>query len=239
MKNLIILFLYLFTSFKNNPPNVVNAGKGGDNSTDLLHRIDKDAIKKKPDIVIIMVGTNDMLNPSKKITQHEYHKNLKKITKKLRKNNIRTILCSPPTVDTIYLSQRHHNHHIINPNLQLSSMSTFLGSLSKNKQIDFIDINSIFREMGLPKHNEDEYIRNVKNSSLKDGIHPTIKGYTLIATHIFNHLVKQKMVTQNMKIVCIGDSITYGEGLRGVLSLKDKTYPAQLETMINHYLSVN
>jgi len=44
---------------------VINSGIKGNTTTDILGRLKKDVLDKKPDLVILMVGTNDMLNSKK------------------------------------------------------------------------------------------------------------------------------------------------------------------------------
>ncbi len=44
---------------------VLNKGVAGNNSKDLMVRVDNDVINEQPDLVIIMVGTNDMINSKK------------------------------------------------------------------------------------------------------------------------------------------------------------------------------
>src|SRR5690606_9140714 len=82
-------------------PLILNSGESGNNTADLLLRMEKDVLSLQPDIVLLMVGTNDMLNSSKMLTYETYHDNLKQIISNL--GNTKMVLVSPPTVDEIYL----------------------------------------------------------------------------------------------------------------------------------------
>ena len=54
-------------------PFIINSGIGGNNTVDLLKRIDKDCLAYKPDLTILMIGTNDM-NSQKHVLLPEYEK---------------------------------------------------------------------------------------------------------------------------------------------------------------------
>lgn len=55
---------------------VINAGISGNTTLQLLQRIDEDVIDHHPELTILMVGTNDMLNSRKMMTYQEYGENL-------------------------------------------------------------------------------------------------------------------------------------------------------------------
>ena len=76
---------------------IVNKGIAGDTSADLLGRIESDVIAENPDLVILMVGTNDMLNSSKMLSYEEYASNLTEIVRRLKKSEMEVLLLSPPT----------------------------------------------------------------------------------------------------------------------------------------------
>lgn len=86
---------------------VVNKGVGGNNTNDLLKRFDKDVLAQSPDLVIMMVGTNDMLNTKKIVSYELYRANYESIIQKLIKHKIKVVMMSSPPVDTEYLFQRH------------------------------------------------------------------------------------------------------------------------------------
>ena len=61
---------------KNNTVGIGNAGMDGNNTYDLLQRVGKSLHTKNPDLVVLMIGTNDMLNPEKAIPGTQFSKNL-------------------------------------------------------------------------------------------------------------------------------------------------------------------
>jgi len=228
MKNLFLLLIpiLMLASCKENNV-VINAGIGGNNTYDLLNRIQKDLIEQSPDLAIIMVGTNDMLNSKKMVSYNNYRLNLEKIAGTLKNEGIHVVLCSPPTADKIYLFERHDSTLFTeSPNQKLDSITQIIKDVATLNNADFIDINKIFRDKDLPQHNTDEYIQNEKNSGKRDGVHPTAAGYSLIAETVFNFLSEQNLLKPNIKIVCFGDSITFGQGVEGAGTINGDTYPA-------------
>ncbi|MEQ9220055.1 MAG: GDSL-type esterase/lipase family protein [Cyclobacteriaceae bacterium] len=198
---------------------VINAGVGGNTTIDLLERIDTDVLREKPDLVILMVGTNDMLNSKKMITYDEYRQNLERIMVALKQNGLAVLMMSSPPVDSAYLFQRHDRNLFTEaPNEKISTIGKIAEALASQHDAYFLDLYSCFVELGLPKYNHDLFIKNPKNSGKADGVHPTALGYHFIATNIFEFLKGKQLLDTYKKIVCFGDSITYGGG-------SDQSYP--------------
>lgn len=230
----ILLFMVVIIQLYKGETIIINAGVSGNNTYDLLNRIETDVLNKKPDLVILMIGTNDMVNSGKMISYQEYSDNLNRISQVLKGSKIEVLLMSPPPIDTVFLFERHRKE-IFNepPNVKIDSVRTIMKGIAKKYDFFFIDIFESFRSKNIPAHNEDYYIRNPKNSGARDGVHPTGDGYKLIATTIFNFMKENKLLFKNVRVVCFGDSITFGAYTKGAGTTKGETYPAYLLTMIN------
>ena len=75
---------------------VINAGIGGNFSSDGLKRIRTDVLDKKPDFCCVMFGTNDVTNARKgESALAEYQQNLRQITEMLRGEGIEAVLMTP------------------------------------------------------------------------------------------------------------------------------------------------
>lgn len=217
---MLLGFLLTLFVFKTNAQ-LINAGN---NTLDLLDRIDKDVLLHQPELVILMVGTNDLLNSKKMIDYSAYESNLNKIVKKLKAEGITLLVMSSPPVDSAYLFQRHdRNLYEASPNQMLDSASQILYQVAVENDILFLNLFKKFSALGLPKHNKDLFFRNQMNSGVKDGVHPTPLGYHFIAEQVFQFLKHQKLIKKDQKIVCFGDSITYGGGRNN-----RNNYPAYL-----------
>ncbi|MDB4583737.1 GDSL-type esterase/lipase family protein [Draconibacterium sp.] len=232
---LIVMLLFVSLSVD---AQVINAGVAGNTTSNLLARIDADVLSNNPDLVIVMVGTNDMLNSGKMNSYEEYFSNLEFIVKKLKDNNANVVLMSPPTVDAQYLFERHNPELFHStPNVKLDSARQIVAKIARENEVYFIDIFQKFQDLNLPKHNEDLFIMNPKNSGHRDGVHPTRLGYFFIAENVFDFLKKNNLLEKEDKIVCFGDSITKGSKVKGSGTAEGETYPAYLHQFILTHLS--
>ena len=240
MKFLILnLIIILSTKTVVSEIKVINAGIGGNNTIDLLNRIDTDVISKDPGMVVVMAGTNDMLNSRKMLSYEEYSTNLRLITQKLKKSGMEVILISPPPVDSIFLFERHDRELFIeSPNAKLDSISHINREIAFENNVYFIDLFEIFRNRNIPKHNEDLFIRNPKNSGIRDGVHPTEKGLMLIAEIIYRFLKENYLLRKDMKILCFGDSITRGINVSKKGEISVASYPSYLLGLLDSHFQL-
>lgn len=232
---LIVLFVIVSTSVD---AQVINAGVAGNTSTELLARIEQDVLSQKPGLVIVMVGTNDMLNSRKMNTYREYASNLETIVKRLKAINAKVVLMSPSTVDAQYLFERHDRNSFQElPNVKMDSARAIVSRIAKQNQAYLIDIFQQFQDLNLPQHNKDLFIMNLDNSGYRDGVHPTRLGYFFIAENVFNFLKRNDLIKKGNKVVCFGDSITKGSKVKGSGTSEGETYPAYLQKSITKYLA--
>lgn len=212
---------------------ICNKGVSGNSSSDLLARLNPDVIDLNPDMVIVMVGTNDLLNSKKIISVVELISNLELLTDSLSQHGIDVVLISPPPVDPVYLFERHNaDLYPLPPNELLKEAGTAIQLLCQKKEYLFIDSFNFFKSLGIPRHNEDNTIRNVKNSGQNDGVHFTKAGNALLARIIFEKLSKKYNSLNELKIICFGDSLTYGAYMDGKGTVTGNTYPAELKKLI-------
>ncbi|MDO7173756.1 SGNH/GDSL hydrolase family protein [Mariniflexile sp. AS56] len=205
---------------------IINAGIGGNSTNDLLKRVDKDVIAKKPDLVIMMVGTNDMLNTRKLNDYKTYTANLETLIKKIKSSGSELVLMSPIPADSVYLFSRHDKVLFSEtPNMKIDAIGNIVKTLAAENNVHFYDLNAEFKALNLPIHNQDMLIRNEKNSGKKDGVHPTALGYRFMAQNVHYFLKEHRLLKPNQNIICFGDSITRG-GREG------QNYPAYLNELI-------
>ncbi|MDX2429347.1 MAG: GDSL-type esterase/lipase family protein, partial [Bacteroides sp.] len=172
---------------------MMNKGLAGNISSDLLERIESDVLAENPDLVLLMVGTNDMLNSMKMTSYAEYSSRLTEIVRSLKKSKIELLLLSPPTVDSAYLFERHDRSLFREgPNQKLDSISRIMEHVSIREEVGFLDINKCFRVLHLPEHNLDSYIQNEKNSGKRDGVHLTAYGNSFLARMILDYFAHKK-----------------------------------------------
>lgn len=213
---------------------VLNKGIAGNNTNDLIKRIDKDIIAEQPDLVIIMGGTNDMLNSSKFVSYEQLSANYTAMVNKLKAQNTAVVLMSPPPVDTAYLFKRHKRTSFTEePNHKIDSVSSILQQLALTNHIYFINLNKIFKSAGSPNRSAQSLLINQANFNKEDGVHPTAAGYQFIARHLYDYLKENHLLKKNKKIICFGDSITFGAFMNGQGTARGETYPAYLQGLIS------
>lgn len=75
---------------------VINAGISGHSTTEGLARLDRDVLAKKPDLVTISFGLNDMA----RVSEEQFRKNLDTLVVRCREAKAAVVLCTPNTVIT-------------------------------------------------------------------------------------------------------------------------------------------
>lgn len=211
----------------------INAGIGGNTTNDLLKRLNQDVIAHDADLVIIMAGTNDMLNSRKLLSYKQYQKNLEQIIDTINAHGGQVLLMSPPTADSTYLYQRHDRTAFsASPNVKLDSVRHIMANLAEVKGVLFFDLQEKFLDKGLPNHNVDLYIRNEMNCGRGDGVHLTPLGYKFVADSLFDFIKVNQDVSKLKKVVCFGDSLTKGVGGSGAGTVHGENYPSFLYSLL-------
>lgn len=214
---------------------VLNKGIGGNNSNDLLRRVNKDVLQEKPDLVVLMVGSNDMINSQKLINFSLFKDNYQQLINQIKSTGAKLVLMSPPPVDTGYIYKRHDRKLYTEPlDYKLDSLNKLVRQMAKTNDVHFVDLYSLFKAKGSPNREVSSLILNQQNFGKEDGTHPTKQGYQLIAETVYNYLRKNHLLKKGKKMICFGDSITYGAYMTGEGTATGETYPAFLSRLINH-----
>ncbi len=214
---------------------IYNRGVAGNTTFDLLERVYSDVVALTPDLTIVMVGTNDMLNSRKVVSYDDYRANLIKLTQMIQSHGSDVMLISPLPADSEYLFERHDkSKYAGHPSDVMQTVSRIVEDVALNYDCHFVDLHKEFVDRNLPKHNKDIYIRNERNSRVKDGVHPTAAGYTLIGETLWSYFVEHNLVGRYRRIVCLGDSITKGTGASGAGTIAGENYPSYLNLKLNN-----
>lgn len=206
---------------------VVNAGVGGNNTADLLARIDKDCLKHHPKLTVLMIGTNDM-NSVKYIPLADYEKNLISIVQQIKAVGSKILMMSILPTYEPYLLTRHPVKFYEPDGVQgrRKQVNEVIEKVADRYKLSFLDLGHRFEAIGKIGTDKDSLIQNEANSNKTDGIHPTANGYRFIALTVFDYIKLQKLPYHN--IVCFGDSITKGDG-----SIDKDSYPAYLKKLLS------
>jgi len=81
---------------------VIGAGIGGNKVPDLQRRLNKDVLAKKPTLVVIYIGINDVWHgekdPKRGTTPEKYEAGLKDIIGQIQQAGARVLLCTPSVI---------------------------------------------------------------------------------------------------------------------------------------------
>lgn len=207
------------------PITVINAGVGGNNTVDLLARIQKDCLIHRPELTILMAGTNDM-NSKKNVPLPEYEKNLRQLVSTLLAARSQVMLMTILPVYEPYLMTRH-DPAFYQPEghaARKTRVNDTIRKVAAAHKLPLLDMHHIFEKVGNIGLDASCLIKNEANSQKTDGIHPTPDGYRTMAVAIYTFLTQNQLLRN--RIVCFGDSITIGDG-------HGKNYPNYLQQLIN------
>ena len=231
---IFISFMMTVTAAKSqNLVTITNAGHNGDNTVELLARVDKDVISKKPELVVLMVGTNDMLNLRNMLTVADYTKHYQELITKIKKESKLMLMTIPP-INVEYLNERVDPTKYASgggPQALVDSANAAIKELAKKNKCRLIDLNKILLACGGSTKDKESIFQNVPNFGINDGVHPTAIGYKIIGTAVYQAIINTEPKVSS--IVCFGDSITFGYKMTGQGTIKGDSYPAVLNRMLN------
>ena len=111
----------------------IPAGISGHKSNDMLARLDKDVISRKPDWMTLSCGVNDVWHGDKGVPLDQYKQNITQIVEKCQAANIRVMIL---TATMIGEDQPNAN------NQKLAAYNEFLRTLAKEKKCLLADLNA-------------------------------------------------------------------------------------------------
>lgn len=206
---------------------LVNAGIAGNNTKNLLKRIDTDCLAHKPSLTILMVGTNDM-NNGKHVPLEKFRNNLNELSDKITSSGSQLLLMTILPFYVPYLLQRHPAAFFQpeGPEGRRKQVNEVIKKIAADKNAGLLDIGSIFEKVGKTGLEKGCLLRNKENSGKEDGVHPTRDGYRFLALAVSQHIQYNQLDAR--RIVCFGDSITKGDG-----SIDKESYPAYLKKLLS------
>ena len=207
---------------------VINAGINGHNTEDLLQRINRNVFSHQPQLVVMMVGTNDMLNNSNRLSLQEYEANYQMLIDAIVTRSVLIMMTIPP-VNSSYIISRDpgFGNVSIGPGEKVQAANQIIRKLAHSNKCSLVDLHRLLLGCGGSDETNECLFRNEANTGISDGVHPTAAGYQVIATAVFQAI--QAVMPQVEKIVCFGDSITFGYEVQGSGTNTGECYPGILQ----------
>ena len=153
------------------------AGISGNKIYDLYLRIEKDVLDKKPDIVVIWVGVNDVWHKSSSGTGTDFDKFGRfydAVVKKIQQGGAKVIVVTPAAIG-------EKNDFSNSQDGDLNGYSSWLRKYVKDNGLGLVDLRTIFHEYSLA-HNPENLSKGILTS---DGVHLNPKGNTLVAEEMW------------------------------------------------------
>lgn len=202
---------------------VINDGFPGENTSELDARLDDALQQFNPDYVVLFAGSNDALNDKKFLPARETRAHLRYMADRIKRHGAQVIMVTVHDPDLARLMTRHKPEAYGNtPPLQrLALINEQVRRVARVEHASLVPFAGVLQKAG------------GANSELStDGVHLTAKGYGLLATAVRAQLPKH--FSDGATILCFGDSLTYGIGVRSASSPTDtaETYPAQLRVLL-------
>lgn len=159
---------------------VINQGVNGNRVWDLENRLSKDVLSYSPDLVVIMIGINDVWRKydthSDSITQislDDFYISYKKILERIDKQNITTILLSP-----FFLELNKNDEMRIELNAYIEKVET----LAKEFNLTFVNVQDYM----------DQFLENHSSYLISnDRVHLNFLGDFLLADYIYKNIKEE------------------------------------------------
>lgn len=232
----VLLFFSWALSAAGHPPSdsvkVYNAGVNGNSTTNLLARLERDVLSKNPELVVLMVGTNDMLHTDKSLSLEQYAANYQQLISRIRKKSELVLMTIPP-IYAPYVVQRkpQFGGNEAAAQARIDSANRVICALAAKNHCTLIDLNRILKACGGANTDKNGLFQNEANFGIADGVHPTATGYQVIAAAVYQAIIAYKPRVGS--VLCFGDSITCGYRMTGQGTSWGDTYPAALKRMLN------
>lgn len=165
------------TPFFDQHPHFINRGISGQTTSQMLIRFRQDVIHLQPLVVVILAGTNDIAGNTGPASTEMILNNLQSMVELAQAHQIRVVLCS---VLPVY---RYPWAADIPAARLIVEMNALLKSYAQQKQLTYVDYHLLLADArgGLTDQHSD------------DGVHPTVRAYTIMEPLIIHALNGQKV----------------------------------------------
>jgi lysophospholipase L1-like esterase len=146
----------------------VPAGISGHKSNQMLERLDRDVLSKKPDWMTLSCGVNDVWHGANGVPLDQYKTNITTIIEKCQSQGVKVLILTATVI----------GEELDNANNQkLAPYNDFLRSLAKEKKCPLADLNAKFQEAIKAAATPGRILTS-------DGVHMNAAGNQLMAVGI-------------------------------------------------------
>ena len=159
---------------------LIGAGIGGNKIYDLYLRIENDVLVKKPDVVVVYIGVNDVWHKASSGTGTDFDKFGKfydAVVKKIQATGAKVIIVTPAAIG-------EKNDYSNPQDGDLNAYSSWMRKYAKTNGHGLVDLRTIFHEYSLA-NNPDNWFSRILTT---DGVHLNEKGNALVAEEMWKAL---------------------------------------------------
>ena len=152
---------------------IIGAGVGGNKVYDLFFRMEDDVLTKKPDLVVIYIGVNDVWHKASSRTGTDYDKFGKfyqGLITKIQNNGAKVVLCTPAVI-----GEKKDGANEMDADLD--KYSEAIRELATKNKLPLLDLRTIFKEYDAA-NNPDNKEKGILTS---DGVHLNPLGNQTLA----------------------------------------------------------
>jgi len=153
---------------------IIGAGISGNKVPDLQRRLDKDVLAKKPAIVFIYIGINDVWhgekNPANGTSKEKFEAGLKDVIGRITAAGAKVILCTPTVIG-------EKNDGTNNLDAKLDEYAEISRAVAKELKVPLCDLRKVFQNY-LRKNNPDNTGKGILTG---DGVHLNDEGNQRVA----------------------------------------------------------
>lgn len=161
-------------------PTIRNVGIGGERTDLALARLGAVLESNRPDVVLVMYGTNDSYidvgKQASRLTVEQYQRNLGKLIDQIERAGARPVLMTPPR----WADEAQANGLRENPNVRLEPYVKVVRSIAHERKLPLVDHYAAWsaaRDRGV-----------MLMSWTTDGCHPNPEGHRILAETILHEL---------------------------------------------------
>lgn len=159
---------------------LVGAGIGGNKVYDLYLRLEEDVLSKKPDLVFIYVGINDVWHKRSFGTgtdPDKFEKFYNRIIEKIQAAGAKVVICTPTVVG-------EKKGFVNELDGDLNKYSEIVRRIAKNKNVELIDLHKNIIDY-INKHNAEDKSSGVLTT---DGVHMNDEGNRFLAEQFWGYI---------------------------------------------------
>jgi lysophospholipase L1-like esterase len=166
------------------PVEVIGAGISGNKVPDLQNRLERDVINRKPTIVVIYIGINDVWHSEsgRGTSKENYEKGLKEIIQKIHDAGSKVILCTASVI-----GEKHDGSNKLDT--MLDEYCDLSRKIAAETKVQLLDLRKAFLDYS-KAHNKDNKEAGVLTS---DRVHLNAAGNRFVANQMLAALGAEQL----------------------------------------------